>query len=75
MVNHPNRRVGPYIAEIGGDTISWGPVAQFATIREARVWAESYGATADWCSIKNRHGDVVASHRRNRSRHRWYRAD
>lgn len=75
MVNHPNRSRGPYTAEIGGSMISQGPIVQFATIREARAWAESQGDLADWCSIKNNRGDLVASHRRDRSAHRWYRAE
>ena len=75
MVNHPNRSRGPYIAEIGGSMISRGVVVQCATIREARQWAESYGDLADWCTIKNKRGDVVARHCRDRSGQRWNRVN
>jgi hypothetical protein len=74
--NHPNRSRGPYIAEIGGPSWSSGPRTECATIREARAWAESYGTTADWCTITDAKGRAVASHRRdpNGDGTRWYRA-
>lgn len=76
MTNHPNRRRGPYTAQIGGQSWSVGPQAEFSTIREARYWAEEYGTTADWCSIYDPQGALVASHRRDTSGcgDRWYRA-
>ena len=75
MTNHPNRSRGPYTAEIGGASWAQGPVQQFATIREARAWAEGYGDTADRCTITDTKGSVVASHRRNpNAPGGWYRA-
>ncbi len=56
---------------------SWaeGPAASFATIREARQWAEEFGTTADRCTITDR-GRAVVEHRRdtNGDGTRWYRA-
>lgn len=77
MVAHPNRSRAPYTAEIGGSSWSQGPRHEFATIREARAWAEGYGTTADWCEISDKHGHVIASHRRDTSGDglRWYRAE
>ena len=72
MINHPNRSRGPYTAEIGGSSWNWGPTAEFATIREARSWAEEYGSSADWCTIKDKAGRVVASHRQSNGN--WFRA-
>lgn len=76
MTNHPNRGRGPYTAEIGGHSWSHGPQNEFATIRECRNWAESYGTTADWCVIYDRAGRKVAEHRRDTSGSgmRWFRA-
>ena len=64
-----------YTAEISGSSFARGPVAEFKTIREARAWAESYGTTADRCTI--RRGDkVIAVHARDTSGSgdRWFRA-
>ena len=63
-----------YTAEISGSSWSRGPVAEFATIKAARRWAEEYGSTADACTIRNRRGRTVALHRRDPSRDRWYLA-
>ena len=56
-----------YTAQIGGSSWSHGPKAEFKTIREARAWAEEYGATADWCTIYDLKGRAVAQHRRDTS--------
>ena len=72
MPNHPNRSRGPYKASIGGSSWSRGPEAEFATMREARAWAEEYGSTADYCIITDKSGCVVGSHRRVNGR--WFRA-
>lgn len=76
MTNHPNRRRGPYTAEIGGASWAQGPRAEFATIREARAWAEEYGTTADRCVIRDAKGREVARHCRDRNGDgtRWFRA-
>jgi hypothetical protein len=65
-----------YTAEIGGSSWSKGPKVEFATIREARAWAEEYGTTADYCLIYNSKGRLVASHRRdqNGNGQNWFRA-
>lgn len=73
MTNHPSRSRGPYTAEIGGSSWSAGPVQQFATIREARAWAEAYGSTADYCVVTDARGRRVAEHRRDPSTSRWFR--
>ena len=76
MVNHPNRGRGPYTASIGGHSWSRGPEAEFRTVRECRAYAESYGTTADYCTITDNKGRVVASHRRDTSGSgcNWFRA-
>lgn len=68
---------GRYTATLSGPAWTSGPMARFATIREARSWAESYGTTADRCVIMTRNGRVVAEHRRDTSGDgsRWYRAE
>lgn len=71
MTSHPNRSRGPYTAAIGGSSWSHGPTAEFSTIREARAWAEEYGNTADYCTITDKKGRVVASHRQVNGH--WYR--
>lgn len=75
MTSHPNRSRGPYTVEIGGSSWGCGPQSTCATIREARAWAESYGSTADWCEITNRHGVVVGKHYRDPSTDKWFRAE
>jgi hypothetical protein len=67
---------GPYTAEIGGSSWSRGPTAKFATIREAREWAEGYGTTADWCEIHDAKNRLVGQHRRdpNGNGQDWFRA-
>ncbi len=76
MTNHPNRGRGPYIANVGGSSWSRGPAAEFATIRECRAYAESYGTTADHCEITDKKGRIVAAHRRDTSGGGcdWFRA-
>lgn len=74
MTNHPNRHRGPYTAEIGGSSWAQGPTAECRTIREARAWAEEYGESSDYCRITDRDGRLVASHQRDPSSGRWYRA-
>lgn len=39
-------------AEIFGHGWRQGPTAEFATIREAREWAESFGTTDDQATIR-----------------------
>jgi hypothetical protein len=77
MTNHPNRSRKPYTARIGGHSWSRGPEAEFGTIRECRAFAESYGSTADYCTIEDHKGRAVASHRRDTSGDgmRWFRAE
>lgn len=74
MANHPSRSRGPYTAEIGGSSWRQGPTAESHTIRECRKWAESFGTTADWCTITDAKGNVVGSHRRdsNGDGMRWF---
>lgn len=75
MTNHPSRSRGPYTAEIGGSSWAKGPITEHDTIRQARAWAESYGSTADWCSIHDAKGRVVARHQRNpNAPGGWFRA-
>lgn len=74
MTNHPNRSRAPYTAVLGGDGFGCVKTTTSLTIREARAWAEGYGHTADWCEISDKSGHVVASHRRDKSTDRWYRA-
>ena len=67
-----------YRAELSGPSWTIAPTAMFATIREARRWAESYGTGADRCAIiATRSGHVVAEHRRDTSGdgRRWFRAE
>jgi len=75
MVNHPNRSRGPYVAHVGGDSSIFTPI-QFATIRECRAHAESYGRLADWCEIKDARGRVIGRHSRDKNGDgsRWFRA-
>ena len=70
------RHRGPYTAEIGGNSLDEGPRNVFDTIRECREYAESYGTTANWCSITDRSGCKVAEHRRDTSGDgsRWFRS-
>lgn len=77
-----------YLARLSGSSWAIGPEAEFDTIAEARRWAESYGTTADQCSIIDlrrwspradhpaRRHPIVAVHRRdpNGDGRRWYRA-
>lgn len=66
-----------YTAEIFGSGWKQGPICEFDTITEARHWAESYGTTADSCTIYDRNGRPVAEHRRDTSDNgsRWYRSN
>jgi hypothetical protein len=65
-----------YTAEIRGHSWARGPQNEFNTIREAREWAESYGTTADACSIHVHKGKLVAEYRRdpNGDGTRWFKA-
>ena len=56
-------------------TMDTGADADFATIREARRWAESFGDTANHCTVRTASGSVVAEHRRdaNDDGRRWFR--
>ncbi len=67
---------GPYTAQMGGSTWHIGPRAEFRTIKECRRYAESFGTTADYCTITNRKGEVVGRQRRDADGDgtRWYRA-
>ena len=62
-------------AEIFGQSWRQGPVAKFASIQEARKWAESFGSTADKAVIR-RGAKSVAEHRRDTSGdgRRWFKA-
>lgn len=53
-----------------------GPEADFATITEARRWAESFGDTYAECYIYTRTGKCVAIHERDRNGNgrRWFKA-
>ena len=62
-----------YTAEVGGYSFSQTQTQPFATITDARKWAEEYGSQADWCTILDKNGIVVASHRRNGSTNRWHK--
>jgi hypothetical protein len=74
MTNHPNRKRGPYTAEMFGPIWAQGPVATFDRIRDARQWAESYGDIgARSCEIRDARGAVVGSHRY--SPDGWFRAE
>lgn len=53
-----------YTAEIFGSSWTRGPTAEFATVTEARQWAESYGNTADSCTISF-NDRAIAWHRRD----------
>lgn len=65
-----------YTATLSGGSWAVGPTAAFATITEARKWAESYGSTADHCRITNGKGETVALHIRdaNSNGQRWFKA-
>ena len=71
-----SRTRSPYRAEISGSSWAMGPVASFATMREARAWAEEYGSTADSCSIYDNRGNLVALHKRDSRADgtAWFRA-
>lgn len=58
---------GYYKAEVGGASWSAGPAATFRTVRECRQFAESFGTTADWCTILDWKGRKVGEHRRDTS--------
>ncbi len=62
-------------AEMFGNSWRQGPVAEFASIAEARRWAESFGTTAHQCVIR-RGQRVVARHQRDPSGAgtRWFKA-
>ena len=76
MVNHPNRRRGPYTAILSGASWSHGPSARFDSLRECLAYAESYGTTADRCTVQDAHGNQVDSYARDTAGDgtRWYRA-
>jgi hypothetical protein len=77
MTNHPSRTRGPYTAEMFGGRLRRGPVAEFATIRACRDWAEEFGrATGNLCVITDRHGNRITEHRLDPSGDgmRWFRA-
>ena len=56
-----DRWMTKYTAEISGHSWRQGPVAEFDTVREARQWAESYGTTADSCTIRDAKGGRAMS--------------
>lgn len=64
-----------YTAEIFGPSWKQGPTAEFETIAAAREWAESYGTTADSCTIRNTTGRDVAKHVRDKNGDgsRWFK--
>lgn len=70
------KKRGPYVAEVGGHSWSRNPRAEFETVRECRDWAESYGGTADYCSIYDANSVLVGRHRCDPSGRgqRWFRA-
>lgn len=65
-----------YHVTIGGQGWARGPEDDFATVRECRRYAESYGTTADWAEIRDGRGRLIAEHRRdcNGDGTRWFRA-
>ena len=69
--------VARYRAELSGSSWRQGPAAEFDTVREARQWAESYGTTADSCTIRDAKGREVGLHCRDISGNgmRWFRAE
>ena len=60
MTNHPNRKRGPYTADISGAFGRQNATAEFATIRSALEWARQNGVDADHCTIREAKGRVVA---------------
>ena len=74
MINHLNRRRGPYRAEMFGPIWAQGPVATFERIRDARQWAEDYGDTgARTCEIRDANGRIVGRH--SYGPNGWFRAE
>ena len=73
MTSINTRPRSPYTAELYCDFDSYAP-AHFATIREARAWAEDFGALANKCVIRDAKGHEVALHMRDSSSNNWYRA-
>lgn len=63
-----------YTASISGQTISPAPDYHFDTITEARKWAESYGTSADRCSVCDKSGREVARHMRLGQSDKWFNA-
>lgn len=64
-----------YRAEVSGHSLGASHNALFRTITGARKWAESFGSTADNCSIFAKYGNIaVARHVRNPETGRWYKA-
>lgn len=59
--------------ELFGSGFLQGPIAEFRTVTEARRWAASYGATADW-AILYRGSKIVGRHYRDITGDglRWY---
>ncbi len=72
-----NRRAyPPFAAYMHGSSMSRSPKAEFNRIRDAREWAESYGTTADSCTLDGANGVAVGRHMRDRNGDgtRWFRA-
>jgi len=63
-----------YLVTIGGHSWARGPQIECDTITEGRRIDEEYGDTADWATITDRRGRVVASHQLDPSTRRWYKA-
>ena len=65
-----------YTAEISGASFGRPVVSEVSTITAARVWAESYGTTADRCVVRRPRGKVVAVYIRDTASPglRWYKA-
>lgn len=63
---------GLYKAEVGGASVRVRSV-EFRTISECREFAESFGSTADWCTICDWKGRQVGEHRRVSHNAEWYR--
>lgn len=71
MLRAAPRDRGPYALYLGcapfTAELDTGVTAEFATVVEAREWAEAHGRLASRCYIRGRDGATYAEHRRDRS--------
>lgn len=63
---------GPFRAQVYGYRFGGGPSAKVETVTAARAFAESFRDEAKSCGIFDRHGRLVAQHKRTDSG--WARA-